>query len=872
MGEADGAAARREARRVRALFRFFSIRHLARHPARTVLGALAVALGVALYVSIDTANTSIAAAFEKSAADLAGKAEIEIVTRHGVGVDEAALARARAVPGCIAAPVLQRAVTFEGLPDPQVLAIGVDFTSDAQLRMWSFEGRPRDPKEFVAAALVPNAIILTRSYAARNGVAKGARLRAATPRGLATLLVTGIVEDEGPARALGGSVALLPMPAAQRLFGLQGRFDRIEVAPDGAPAGTLVASLSAALGEAYDVRRLSRRNTSVEIALARLRSMVVISAIALVVGLFIVYNAVSISVVERVREIGILRSLGAKRRQILATVVMEWTVVGALGSAAGVAGGWVLARILVGQATRGVNMLFFSVRVEDVVFSWPGALVAVAAGTLTAAGAALFPGLSAMAVTPISLLRQGTWQFRQAPRFLAAFAAGVLLLGVSAAVLLAAGNRLPPGALLVITTVAFFAIALCGPQATVWLARASRPLLWRFLRIEGSLAADNLARFPARTGLTVAAFGGAISILVAATALVSSFRAATSRWMQAAFPFDLMLNASDLSQSFYSSAGFGEDVLETTRKVEGVEAAYGVRARTIPWGELEIMVIAVDIEGFFEMHRARGTGGGPLEFDTPEVRGMLARGEGVIVSENLAALSDMRPGDWINLPMPGGAKSFRILGAVEDYSWPIGTVLLDRTAYAKLWDDPMLTYVDIRLRPGADAGEARARLATALRDRSTVFVYSVPQLQEVGRSAFDQVIALTRVQVLLAMTIGFLGIVNTLLISVLLRTREIGLVRAVGSTRAQVRRTVAVESVLIAIGGSALGIGAGLAGAAWPIRLYILRMAGFWFPLVIPWGDIAVAVGAGAALGLVASIVPARRAARLNVLDAISYE
>ncbi|MCC6739114.1 MAG: FtsX-like permease family protein [Planctomycetia bacterium] len=857
---------------MRALFRFFSLRHLARHPARALLGAVAVALGVALYVSIDTANTSIAAAFEKSASDLAGKAEIEIVTRHGVGVDAAALDVARRVPGCLAAPVLQRAITFEGLPDPQVLAIGVDFTSDAQVRMWSFEGQTADPKPFIAAAFVPNAIILTTTYAERNGLRKGSKLRAATPRGLATLVVTGLVDLQGPARALGGSVAVLPMPAAQQLFGLKGRFDRIEVAPQGVPADALLASLSAALGPKYDVRRVSHRNTSVEIALARLRSMVVISAIALVVGLFIVYNAVSISVVERVREIGILRSLGAKRSQVLATVVMEWTFVGALGSSAGVAAGWALARILVGQASRGVNMLVFSVRVEDVVFSWSGAAIAVAAGTLTAAGAAFFPGIAAMAVTPISLLRQGTYQYRQTPRFLAAFVAGALLLAGGSATLLLWGDRLPPGALLVITTVAFFAIALLGPQATVWLARASRPLLWRFLRIEGTLAADNLARFPARTGLTVAAFGGAISILVAATALVSSFRSATGRWMEVAFPFDLTVNASDLSMNFYSAAGFGEDVLEASRKVEGVEAAYGVRSRTVPWGPLEIMVLSVDLEGFFAMHRAHGTKGGPLDFDTPQVRATMASGEGVVISENMAALDGLRPGDSVNLPTPSGSRSFRILGTIEDYSWPIGTVLLDRAAYARLWDDPTLTYVDIRLSPGADPDATRARLATALRDHSTIFVYSVPQLQDVARSAFDQVIALTRVQVLLAMTIGFLGIVNTLLISVLLRTREIGLVRAVGSTRAQVRRTVAVESVLIAIGGSALGIGAGLAGAAWPIRLYILRMAGFWFPLVIPWGDIALAVGAGAVLGLIASIVPARRAARLNVLDAISYE
>ncbi len=857
---------------MRALLRFFSLRHLARHPVRTLLGAMSVALGVALYVSIDTANTSIAEAFEKSVGDLAGKAELQVTTAEGVGVDEGALARLRGVPGAIAAPVIQRAVTFPELKDPQVLAIGVDFASDAQVKMYAFEGQGQDPKAFIAAAFVPNAIILTKRYAERNGVTKGAKLKAATPRGLATLVVTGLMEDTGPARAMGGNVAILPMGAAQQLFGLKGRFDRIEVAPDGATGAELTQRVNTALGPGYDVRPLSRKNTSVEIALARLRSMVVISAIALVVGLFIIYNSVSISVVERVREIGILRSIGARRGQILATVVMEWAVVGALGSAAGVAGGWALSQLLVTRASRGVNMLYFSVKVEDVVFSWHGALVAVAAGTLTAAGAAFFPGIAAMSVTPIDLLRQGTYQYRQAPRFRAAFFAGSALLVAGVVLLLTAGSRMPPNALLAITTVDFFAIALCGPQCTVWLASASRPLLWRFFRIEGSLAADDLAKFPARTGLTVAAFGGAIAILVTSTALISSFQAATSRWMEVAFPFDLTVNASDLSTSFYSTSAFGEEILEQVVKVEGVGAAYGVRSRTIPWGDLEIMAVSVDMDGFFEMHRAHGTRGGPLDFDRPDVRASLASGAGVIISENLAALDERKAGDEIELATPAGGRTFRVLGVVEDYSWPLGTILLDRAAYRAIWDDPTLTYVDIRLSPGADPDATRARLANALKDTSTVFVYSVPQLQAVGRSAFDQVLSLTRIQVVLALIIGFLGIVNTLLISVLLRTREIGLLRAIGATRAQIRRGVVVESIMIAVAGSALGVGAGLAGAAWPIRLFILRMAGFWFPLAIPWGDIALSIAAGALLGVVASLLPSRRAASLNVLDAISYE
>ncbi|MCE9584265.1 MAG: FtsX-like permease family protein, partial [Planctomycetes bacterium] len=798
--------------------------------------------------------------------------ELQVTVANGIGIDAEALTKIKAVPGAIAAPVIQRSITFTDLPDPQVLVLGVDFGEDSPLRMYSFEGQPKDAKEFIAAAFVPNAIVLTKRFAERNGVKKGAKLKAATPRGLATLLVTGLMEDEGPAKAMGGNIAVMSISAAQMLFGIKGRFDRIELAPDGITTAELEQRVSSVLGIGYAVQHLSKKNTSVEIALARLRSMVVISAIALVVGLFIIYNSVSISVVERVRDIGILRSLGATRLSILATVIIEWSLVGALGSSVGVAGGWGLSRILVSRASQGVNMFMFAVKVEDVVFSWHGALIAVAAGTLTAACAAFFPGISAMSITPIGLLRQGTYQYRQMSKFRAAFAAGVLLLAAGSATLLFGSHSLHPYVLLGITTVEFFAIALCGPQLTVWFARLARPLLWRVFRIEGSLAADNLAKFPQRTGLTVAAFGGAIAILVASASLVESFRGATERWMEISFPFDLTVNSSNLNTSFYGTSAYGEDVLEKIRKVDGVEAAYGVRAVAVPYGTLDIMVFAVDLPEFFAMHRARGTQGGPLDFDKPDIRAAMASGEGVVISQNFAELDDLEVGDDIYLPTPEGHRKFKVLAAVEDYSWPLGTVMTDRNAYKRIWGDAQLSYTDIRLVPGTDPIAARARLADAVKDLTSVFVYSVPQLQAVGRSAFNQVITLTRVQVLLALIIGFLGIVNTLLISVLLRTREIGLLRAIGATRSQIRRGVIVESVIIAVSGSALGITAGLAGAAWPVRLFVMRMAGFWFPLHIPWADIGLAVAAGAVLGVVASLVPARRAAGLNVLDAISYE
>jgi putative ABC transport system permease protein len=575
---------------------------------------------------------------------------------------------------------------------------------------------------------------------------------------------------------------------------------------------------------------------------------------------------VSISVVERVREIGILRSIGATRRQVLAAVVLEWAIVGFAGSVAGVALGWALARGLVAFTAKTVNMYALAVDVSRVVFAWPGAVVAVVAGTAVAAGAALLPGLEAMRITPVGLLRQGTFQYRASPRYRRSFAVGLALVAASAALLAAIPSRLPTAGLLAVSTVAFFAIALCGPQATVWIAHATRPLLRRFFRVEGYLAADNVSKFPQRTALTVVAFGGAVAMMVASASIVASFDRSGMRWLEDALPFDLTLNCADMSGSIYSPNAYEDSMVSEVQRLDGVELAYGVRSAFVPYGGTDVMLLAIEMDGYFEAHGRRGshwTGA----VDTPELRS----GASVLASENFAYLRGVRAGDTIELPTPDGPRRFAVGGLVQDYSWPAGTLIIDRFAYRRIWGDDTVSYTDVRAKPGAKE-QARSELAALVKGRGTFFIYEVSDLKKVARDTMDQGMALVNVQVLIAMGIGFLGIVNTLLISVLRRTREIGLLRAVGATRAQVRRTIVIEAAFIAAVGALLGVVAGLVGAAVPLRTFTLRITGFWVPFAVPWGTIALAMAASLVLGLAASWAPARRAGRMDVLDAVAYE
>ncbi|HKS17162.1 MAG TPA: FtsX-like permease family protein, partial [Planctomycetota bacterium] len=381
------------------LLRLFSWRPARRRPLRMLLGAASVALGVALFVSADVANTTVLRAFEETGERVGGRAKLRVTFASGMGVDEAALARIEALPGMVAAPVLQRSTTLSDLKDGPVLVLGVDFWKDRLLRLYDFKVPERDLPAFVATAFRPDGIVVTRRFAARHGLAAGSPLVIDAPRGRARLAVTGIVENEGPAQVFGGNFMVMGLGAAQGLFTKPGLVDRIDVAiPDGADAGEARGRIAAALGPVYSVQPLLRRSAVLEDALSRVRALVIVSVVALVVGLFIVYNSVSISVVERLRDIAILRAIGARRRQVLGLVLIEWTALGALGSAAGLAAGYGLASLLVSLSARSANALMLSIDVREVVLSMPTALAALACGTVVSFLAALIPAIEAMRV------------------------------------------------------------------------------------------------------------------------------------------------------------------------------------------------------------------------------------------------------------------------------------------------------------------------------------------------------------------------------------------------------------------------------------------------------------------------------------------
>jgi putative ABC transport system permease protein len=847
------------------LLRYFSLRHLLAHKTRTLLSLFAVSLGVALFVSSDATNSSVETSFRNTLRELGGKAQWQVTRGRQLGVEESAIERIRPLPGAVAAPIIQASVTLPDLQEGSLLVLGIDFWKDSPLRLYSFEGAA-DPGVFAAAAFVPGAIVLTKRFADRNGLKVGSRLKVVARQGFAELRVTGLMSDAGPARALGGNLAVMEIHSAQKLFGRPGFVDRIEV------AGVDRETLQAAVGPEYRIEPVVHTSSTMEDALARIRSLWVVSLIALLVGMLIIYQTVSISVLERVRDVAILRSLGATRRALLVSLLLEWSLIGLAGSALGVGLGYLLARGLVEYTAGTINAMIRLVDVGIVALTPVGVCGGLVAGTLAAAAAAVVPARRAAALPLVESLRKGIFGYRHSRGYLHLLAAGVAMIAIGSALVAVSPESLPPYSGLLASVLVFVGMTLAMPQICIAFSRVGRPALRRIFRVEGFLATDNAAKFPQRTGLTVVSLGGALAMMVSTATLVEGFHVGTTRWMDHSFPFDLTVSATDFSSAIYNQSTIPESTLREALKVEGVEMAYGMHKAFSDYRGQEIMIIAMDTGDYLKM-RDR-VGARPLTPKLAQGGGIekLLSGTGVVVSENMAARFGLRPGDRLELSTPSGVRSFEVLDSIEDYSWPRGVAFIDRETYRKEWSDPELTYVDVLVRRGADRRRVKADLARAMAGKTAVFVYDVAELKAVADETMKQTVQVANMQVIVALLIGFLGILNTLLISVLRRTREIGLLRALGMTRRQVARTVVIEAVLVALAGGALGVAGGLFGAAYPLRLHTLQITGYLAPFAVPWASVGLALSTAIAIGFLASLIPARRASKFEIVEAVACE
>jgi putative ABC transport system permease protein len=851
------------------LLRLVSLRHLFGSPLRTVLTLVGVAVGVATMIGIAAINRTVLDAFRSTVDTIAGKADLTVAGSQS-GFDDGLVDQVRAVPGVLhASGGLTVIAPVHGEPGTSLYVMGVDLLDDGHFRTFQAKGRDigglAEDLEFLNST---DRMLVSERFARERGLKVGDGFGLVTPEGVEEFIVHALIEESGPVKAFGGSVAVMYVGSAQLAFGRDRLVDRIDVAVDPAVGIEAVqASLSAKLGPSFEVERPSRRGASVEKMVRSFQlGLNIASAVALLVGVFLVYNTISIGVLQRRREIGTLRALGGTRLSLRALFTLEALVLGAVGTVLGIPLGILLAQVAIEQVSTAVSSLYVQINARDVTVGatelWLGALLGISGSAF----AALRPSWVASRVQPVEALRRDVacgaqvGSVKRGP-----IVAGLMLLALvyPASLLPPPMENLPVGGYLGI----FFTlmgVTLLSPLVL----RALQPLFQRpgqwLFGVSGRLAADNFARAPGRTAVPVSALAIGIAMTVCLAAFVGSFKLSAVRWIQEAVPADLFVTASAKIAGIKNipmTAALGEDL----EAIDGVESVDYVRLFQHDVLDLRIFVISVRPEIYYR-HGKPTVLAGVLPSGSQH-------GEGVVsVSENLARRRNLSPGDTFPLNTPDGVKTLTVGSVVIDYTSDQGALFMDRGLFVDWFNDDRVDTYELYLTDLARLEEVRRIITARFGERFDLYVLSNAELRQEAMGLVEAAFAITWAMEALAVLLALMGVINTLLAAVLDRTREIGLLRAIGADRGHILRLFTGEAAFIGVAGGLLGVVSGAIMGLLITHVVGVQATGWSFPFLFPTQTALQMVVLSAVCAIVAGLYPARRAAKLDVVEALAWE
>jgi putative ABC transport system permease protein len=837
---------------------------------RTVLTALAIVLGVATVSGTYVLTDSISNAFDSifttiyrgTDAVISGKSAFNLSSESGVedpSFNESLLPKVLDLPGV----------------DAAVGGVG----GEAQLigqngKVIQFGGAPNigfsiDPSQprFNSIVLKEGGwpgngeVVVDSGTASKKGIEVGQTIRVQGEGSAVPMRVAGRFDFTSEGNIGGATLAGFNLRTAQRLFDKEGRLDQIRAAArPGIGRAALLDQIREILPPETQVRSgegQAEEDSSDTTAFLDFLQTFLLSfgGIALFVGAFVISNSLSITIAQRTREFATLRTIGASRRQILRSVLVESTAIGVLASVTGLFLGLALA--------KGLFALF-----EAVGFTLPNSglllrprtvLVALLVGILVTVVASLRPAVRATRVPPVAAVREGaTLPPGRFARYRGTGSAALTILGFAALAYGLFGSGLSTAQILLAmglgALLIFFGVALLSSVLVVPLAHVLGAPGARIGGAPGLLARENAQRNPQRTGTTAAALMIGLALVTLVAMLAQGIRSTFFNAVDKLWVTDYAVTA----QNNYSPIPVADS--EPLRHVPGVTAVIGVRAGEARFLGARHEFTAVD-PGASKVFNLDWVRGSPAVLDSLGSQGALAE-------RGFARDHNLRVGSTVRVLVPSGARrTLRVKGIFDPPAGgsPFGVLTIGSAEFDHLFPQPANLFAFVTIRGGVTEANTKA-LEQALEQFPNAKVADRETFKDNQASGLNQVLNVLYVLLALSVIVSLFGIVNTLVLTVFERTRELGMLRAVGMTRRQVRRMIRYESVITALIGAVIGIALGIVLAV----LLIARID----EISLAWPITSLVLFAFAAIvvGLIAAIFPARRAARLNVLEALQYE
>jgi putative ABC transport system permease protein len=834
-----------------------AVRSLRARPLRATLSILGVALGVAVLFAGLATNAGVEASVRSTVHDLVGRADLRVAAFGETGLSPETVAAIAGTPGVtVAAPALEQRTYLgadlaagDALPPP-VTVLGIDPTVDGQLHDLALvDGSPlRDPAGLSA--------LITERLAAQDGLVVGSPLTMQGAGDGITYRVVGIIRGDGPLTGAFGRTVVVPLATAQQVFGETG-VTRVDIGlAGGADAAAVSALLETrlktqpyVLSSPQDLAAALRSSTTDFQATTAL-----IAAIALFAGAFLIFNTLSMTVVERIREVGLLRAAGAGRGQVMSFMLTQALALGVIGSLLGLVLGFLLAIGMV-AFVRTVG----SVTLENPAVPLDAVLIALLVGVGVTLAAALEPARRASRIQPVEALRArlDLPAARNARlRWLAAVFVVVALVGV--VILPRAGTTAG-----VVMALAIYAVLLVAtlliPFVLPAVARIAGAPFALLLRFEERLARSSVVRDRSRTALTLGGLTIGLAMIVALGGVGQHARAAAAGWIADVIPGELVLTSI---RPISEDEGVEADL---TGDVPGVAGISPIATFDVALDGTRTDAAAVVGSDMADDGRLKFIAG-----DRDTALAALDDGGATIVPESLASRLGLTVDQILRVPTAdGGLLDLRVAGIVE-------RSIPGRSGESMLvgWSDATTSLgvagadvFALRFAPGAPANAQDALRSSAA--QLALEVVPLDRIEGAISDALGRIFGLFDALAAVAVLIAALGIVNTLTMNVVERVREIGILRAAGMTRDQVWRSVVVEAGVLGLAGALLGIVLGLVVGG---LMVILAGGRLDVASGMPWPIIGLALVLGVVVAMLAAAYPARLASRLSIVRAVQYE
>jgi len=850
------------------LFTALILRPLVRDPFRGLITILGVAIGVAVFLSIRLTNAQTMLSFQESVDLVLGKSDA-VIHADGLSFDETHLKKLHALRQWVKVYPVIEGYGVEAGTGEVVEILGTDLLQDSGIRDFSLQTVEPDLKGLLPIIMDPRGILLPEKFIPKTRFQPGDRIYFLINGQKKELNVTAVLENKGIAKALNGNFAMMDIAAAQLALGKIGKLDRIDVEFLGEKNFDLMRQkISTVLPDFLRIDRPQRKNQQVEKMLRAFQyNLTALSFVALLVGLYLIYNMIALSVVRRRMEIGTLRALGATPTLVAVIFFLEAGIIGIIGSFLGIGLGYFFAQFSLDAISLTINNLYVPSYVTQVDFQWQKMWPYLLLGIGLSFVSALIPAYDAAKTPPTLVMRRGSYDLKLflGNRKLNRAAMGTLVLAAVCTQFPAIDDFPYFGFLSVFLLI--LGLSLLSPSALLLARRLLSGVLRNWFGGEGMLASMNLSQNVGRNALAVSSLAIAFMMVISMSIMVHSFRQTVIVWIGQTLRADIFIRVAGGRDIDYQYT-LPSDLVEPLKNISGIAEIDQFRAIDISYNDKPVVLATGDFSVLAQYgNLVIKTGPPAKELD----RWMVGHNR-AIVSEAFSLKHKVKVGDRLNLETPNGPLELEIAAVYFDYSRERGYIILDRTTFLKYYRDSDINSFIIYLSDKSKINDVRQSVLDTLGKEYQLIIRSNRELKKDVLDVFDKTFAITYALEIIAIGVAVLGLFNTLISLILERRREVGILRFLGAFRSQIKRVVLIEAGILGLIGSVMGLIAGIVVST--ILIFVINKQSFGWTIQMHFPTLFIILTTSVfwIVSTGAGIYPARLAAKLNPKEAVRVE